>query len=49
MLNRLMKKFGFPFFHLCSQADAFLRKLPNKNKEVKENDSSGEHSLSQIA
>jgi len=40
MLNRLMKKFRFPFFHLCGQADEFLRKLSNKNKEVKENDSS---------
>jgi len=39
MLNRLLKKFGFPFFHLCRQADEFLRKLSNKNKEVKENDS----------
>jgi hypothetical protein len=40
MLNGLPKKLGFPFFHLCRQADEFLRKLPNKNREVKENDSS---------
>jgi len=40
MLDRLLKKFGFPFFHLNRQVNEFLRKLSNKNKEVKENDSS---------
>jgi hypothetical protein len=40
MLNGLLKKFGFLFFHLCRQADEFLRKLSNKNREVKENDPS---------
>jgi hypothetical protein len=38
MLDRSLKKFGFSFFHLCRQADEFLRKLSNKNREVKEND-----------
>jgi hypothetical protein len=38
MLNGLLKKFGFPFFHLCCETDEFLRKLSNKNREVKEND-----------
>jgi hypothetical protein len=40
MLNRLLKEFGFPFFHLGRRGDEFLRKLSNKNREVKENDSS---------
>jgi hypothetical protein len=40
MLNGLLKKLGFPFFHLCRKADEFLRKLPDKNREVKGNDSS---------
>jgi len=40
MANGLLKKFGFPFFHLCRRAGEFLRKLSNKNREVKENDSS---------
>ncbi|MBP1698573.1 MAG: hypothetical protein H6Q41_3761 [Deltaproteobacteria bacterium] len=38
MPDGLLKKFGFPFFHLCYQRDKFLRKLSNKNREVKEND-----------
>jgi hypothetical protein len=38
MLDGLLKEFGFPFFHLCCQRDEFLRKLSNKNREVKEND-----------
>jgi len=40
MLNGLLKKFGSPFFHLFCQTDEFLRKLSNKNREVKENDPS---------
>jgi len=40
MLNRLLKKLGFPIFHLGRQAKEFLRKLSNKNREVKKNDSS---------
>jgi hypothetical protein len=38
MLNGLVKKFGFPFSHLGCQTDEFLRKLSNKNGEVKGND-----------
>jgi len=38
MLNGLLKKFGFPFSHHDRHEDEFLRKLSNKNKEVKKND-----------
>jgi hypothetical protein len=39
MLDRLLKKLRFPFFHLGRRAKEFLRKLSNKNREVKQNDS----------
>jgi len=40
MLNGLLKKFGLPFSHRDRHEleDEFLRKLSNKNKEVKKND-----------
>jgi hypothetical protein len=41
MLNGLLKKFRILSLHLRHGVDEFLRKLSNKNGEVKENDSSG--------
>ena len=38
MLNGLLKEFRFLAFHLRHRRDEFLRKLSNKNGEVKEND-----------
>jgi hypothetical protein len=40
MSNGLLKEFRFLSLHLRHRIDEFLRKLSNKNGEVKENDSS---------
>jgi len=43
MLDGLLKKFGSPFFHLCRHAHEFVRKVSNKNREVKQNDSQNDY------
>lgn len=40
MPDRLLKKFGSPFSHLCRHTHEFLRNVSDKDEEVKQNDSS---------